>query len=157
VIVAGLILLAVGGADLLRRHVGARRWVAYVAAGILLIVLAAAVDAVAAAIAALLIAAAWLLAVRDDGSSRAGLAVAAALVVVCAAAVVWVPARASGGASIVGPWGVLSPDALVAVLGAAVFLTESGNVLVRSALRREHAVSRAAGSSARSSDSSSSR
>jgi hypothetical protein len=141
VIVAGLILLAVGGADLLRRHVGARRWVAYVAAGILLIVLAAAVDAVAAAIAALLIAAAWLLAVRDDGSSRAGLAVAAALVVVCAAAVVWVPARASGGASIVGPWGVLSPDALVAVLGAAVFLTESGNVLVRSALRREHAVS----------------
>ncbi|MFJ6654408.1 hypothetical protein ACIQLJ_16580 [Microbacterium sp. NPDC091313] len=139
-IVAGLVLLAVGGGDIVRRHVPRRQWLAYTVAGLVLVVAAAALDATAAAILALLAAAGWLLTVRSDGAARAGLWAAALLAVLCAVAVILVPPRPLAG----GAPGLLSGaplDVVVTALGAAVFLTESGNVLVRSALRREHAVS----------------
>jgi hypothetical protein len=147
VIVAALVLLAIGGADLLRRSVlPRRRWIGYLAAGVALVVLAAAVDAGGAAVIALLAAAGWVAVVRLDGSSSAGLWAAALLALLCAVAVVAGGAREDAGPlsglwSPTAPWGSVHPDVVLTALGCALFLLESGNVVVRSALRREMSVS----------------
>lgn len=151
-ILAGLLLLTIGAADLLRQFIPARRrWLAYLAAVVLLICLSAAVDAVPAAIAACLLAAAWLAVVSPDGARRAGIWAAAVAALVCAAAVLAVPPRVQAGPLSdiwhpVAPFGPVAIDTVVAAVGAAVFLLESGNVIVRSALRHEMAEVPAAGS-----------
>jgi hypothetical protein len=143
VILAGLLLLTIGAADLVRQFVPSRRrWVAYAVAGAGLIAASAALDAVPAAIAAALLTAGWLAMVSPDGARRAGIWAAAVVAAICAAAVLGAGSRPSPGplAEIwrpVAPFGPVAIDAIVVVVGAAVFLLESANIVVRSALRRE--------------------
>ncbi len=142
-IVAGFVLLAIGGTDLLRQFVRARRrWMAYVAAGVALLLVSAAVDAVPAAIFAALAAAGWAAVVRPDGTGRAGIWAAAGVAAICAVAVLAAGPRSAPGPLAAawqpaGPAGPVAIDTLAVGLGAAVFLLESGNIVVRSALRRE--------------------
>ncbi|MGP3535173.1 hypothetical protein ACTU3I_10310 [Microbacterium sp. RD1] len=145
-ILAGVVLLSVGGADLVRQFAGRRRrWLVYLIAGLILLGATAALDAVPAAVIGALAATAWVLVVKADGTSRAGIWAAAVLAVVCAAAVFAAPARPAPGPlsdlwQPAGPFGAVPLDTLVAATGAVVFLLESGNILVRSALRREMAL-----------------
>ncbi|MCK6067063.1 MULTISPECIES: hypothetical protein [Microbacterium] len=145
-IVAGLVLLAIGGVDLLRQFLpGRRRVIAYVIAAVVLLVGASAVDAVPAAIGAALAAALWVALVAPDGARRSGMWAAAVLAVVCAGAVLALGPRGQAGPlgeawQPVAPFGPVSVDTIVAVAGATLFLLESGNIIVRSALRQEAVV-----------------
>jgi hypothetical protein len=144
VIWAGLLLLAIGSADLLRQFVSApRRWIALAVAGVLLVfAIGPALDAAPAALVAALGAALWVVLVATDGARRAGIWASAVLAAVCAAAVLVAGTRESAGPvsavwEPVAPFGPVAVDSIVAVVGAGVFLLESGNIVVRSALRRE--------------------
>ncbi len=148
-ILAGLALLAIGGADLIRQFQSTRwRGAAYGVGALVLFVGSIVIDAAAWAIGALLIAAVWVLLVRPDGRSRSGLWPVGVLAITCAAAVVVAGPRTTTAA--LGPlWTLPAPggasdgsiplDLVVLVLGAAVFLLESANTVVRTALRAEHA------------------
>lgn len=143
-IFAGLLLLSIGVADLLRQFIPARRrWIAYAVAVVALIVVSASVDALPAAIAAALLTAGWVAMVSPDGARRAGIWAAAVVAAICAAAVLAAGPRPAPGPlgeawHPVAPFGPVAVDAVVVVIGAAVFLLESGNTVVRSALRGEH-------------------
>lgn len=145
-IVAGLTLLAVGSADLIRPIAASRRrWALRAVAAALLLVGAAAVDAAGWALLAMGIAVAWQLAVSADGTGRAGLWPIGLLTVAAAAAAGLAGPRESSAAfdrlwSLAAPVGPPVPaDLVVLLVGAAVFLLESGNVVVRTALHAEHA------------------
>lgn len=142
-ILAGLILLAVGVADLVRQYLGGRARIAgFVLAGIALFGGAVALDAAVWAIVALLIAAAWISVVRSDGSGRAGLWPLGLIGLTCAVSVVAFGAR-TRTLAIAELWKLPSPaepiplDLCVLALGAMVFLLESANIVVRTALRAE--------------------
>jgi hypothetical protein len=142
VIAAGLLLLAVGAVDLLRQMIRTRRWIAYAIAAALLVVVAAGVDAVIAGLLAVAVAAIWTWVVPEHGPARAGLWPVALLAVAAAACVVLAPGRARPG--ILGPiWASYRPtdavsiDTVVLAVGCLVFLLESGNAVVRIALRSE--------------------
>lgn len=143
-IVAGLTLLAVGGADLIRQLAPRRRrWVFSAVAAALLLVGAAAVDAAPWALLAVGIAVAWQLAVAADGTGRAGLW-PIGLLAVAAATAVGLAGPREGSAAFDRLWSLAAPgnpavaaDLVVLLIGAAVFLLESGNVVVRTALRAE--------------------
>ncbi|MBB3156475.1 hypothetical protein FHS07_000159 [Microbacterium proteolyticum] len=141
-IAAGLLLLAVGAVDLLRQMIRARRWIAYAVVAALLIVLAAGVDAVIAGVLAVAVAAIWTWVVPEQGPARAGLWPVALLALAAASCVVLAPGRARPG--ILGEmWAsyrstdAVSIDVVVLVVGCVVFLLESGNAVVRIALRSE--------------------
>ncbi|RZI93614.1 MAG: hypothetical protein EOO67_06310 [Microbacterium sp.] len=148
-ILAGLTLLAIGGADLIRQFQSARRrGAAYGIGALVFFVASIVIDAAAWAIGALLVAAVWVLLVRPDGRGRSGLWPIGVLAVACAAAVVVAGPRTATAA--LGPlWmlpapgstsgGTIPLDLVVLVLGAAVFLLESANTVVRTALRAERA------------------
>lgn len=143
-ILAGLTLLAIGVADLVRRFSSARgRALAFALASVALFGGSIVIDAAAWALAALLIAVLWILTVRPDGTSRGGMWPVGLLGVLCGAAVVVAGPRATSVAF--GPlWELPAPGAAVPVdlfvltLGAAAFLLESANIVVRTALRAEH-------------------
>jgi len=141
VIGAGIVLLAVGLADLVRRHAPTRlRTLLYVVAFLVVFVGAAGADAAVWALAAAGLAVMWVVATPGSTGGRAGLwpLIVVALVSLSAVAVVGVRADQGplGALWPTGsPLGAVSLDVGVFVLGALVFLSESGNVVVRAALR----------------------
>lgn len=140
---AGLVLLAVGAADLLREFLpAARRWIGLVAGAVLLLVLGVLVDAILAALAAIVVAALWVWLAPIGGRARAGFWPAVVLAVLCAGLVVTIPARSAAGVIADGwelatPFGSVGFDHIVLVVGTVVFLMESANVVVRTALQQE--------------------
>ncbi|MCT2085830.1 hypothetical protein M3D75_06855 [Microbacterium enclense] len=141
-IAAGLLLLAVGGVDLLRRLITRRRPLAFAVAGAVLVALSAGADAIVAGILALAVAAIWTWVVPESGSARTGLWPVGLLGVTVAACVVVAPARSRPGLlgsvwESYGPRADVSIDVLLLVAGCLLFLLESGNAVVRIALRAE--------------------
>jgi hypothetical protein len=142
-ITAGLILLAVGAADLVRGFVSpARRWIGYAAGAVLLLVLAGLSDALIAALVALLLAAVWVWLSPSGGRARASFWPAVLLGVLCAILVASFPPRAGAGIlaaawSLATPWGEVTIDHALLAIGVVVFLMESANVVVRTALQQE--------------------
>ena len=146
-ILAGLALLAIGTADLVRAFVRARRWIGFALVALVVIAIgvwAAAPLPIAVALAS---AALWLWLVPHAGGGRAGAWPMLGLLVVCFGGILLSGGGARGGggalaelAPIVSPFGPLPLADLVLLVGAVVFLLESGNVIVRSALALEGVV-----------------
>lgn len=141
-IAAGLLLLAVGAVDLLRQMIRAGRAIAFAVAAVALVAVSAGLDAVVAGILAVAVAAIWTWVVPETGPARAGLWPVALLALAAAACVVVAPGRARPG--LIGeawasyrPGESVSIDVAVLVVGCLVFLLESGNAVVRIALRSE--------------------
>ncbi|MFJ6678952.1 hypothetical protein ACIQLK_07460 [Microbacterium sp. NPDC091382] len=138
---AGIVLLAVGLADLIRRHAPSRAKAAlYVTAFLVVLLGSAGADAAVWAFMGTGVAAIWVVATPGSSGDRAGLwpLIAVALVALGSVALTGVrPDQGPLGAMWPGdsPLGAVSLDVGVFVLGALTFLTESGNVVVRSALR----------------------
>lgn len=138
---AGIVLLCVGIADLIRLYT-ARGWRAacFAVAALLVLLGSAGADAAVWSFVGFAVAAVWVIANPERRGGRAGL-----WPVVLVAAVCLVAVAQSGARSGQGPLGALWPersplgavslDVAVLVLGAVVFLLESGNVIVRAALR----------------------
>lgn len=141
---AGLALLAIGVADLVRQYLtGVRRAVGLAVAAVLLFVVWAGLDAALWALAAIGVAALWLLTVPLTGRGRAGLWPVGVLGVLVAAAVVLVGPRTGTAAverlwTLPGPGADVPVDVVVLVVGCLAFLLESANNVVRTALRAEH-------------------
>lgn len=141
-ILAGFLLLAIGAVDLVRQF-APRRWIGYLVVAVLLLVLGSVGDALLPMLAALVAGALWVWCMPDDRLSPAGFWPAVLLGVVSVGAVVALPERA--GAGLIGevwhldsPVGPISFDLAVLVTGAAAFLLESANRIVRAALEGEH-------------------
>lgn len=141
-IVAGLILLAVGATDLVRQFVP-RRWIGYLAVSAILLLLGSVGDALLPMIAALVVGALWVWCMPSERQAPLGFWPAVLLGAVSVGAVVWSGARADAG--LIGEiWALRSPfgdvpfDLAVLTLGAGVFLLESANLVVRAALDGEH-------------------
>ncbi|WP_353116287.1 hypothetical protein [Microbacterium sp.] len=144
-ILAGLALLAVGGVDLVRQFVPRKReWIGHLAVVVAVLVIGGLSGAIVPMFIAVVVAVAWPWAMPDRGRSRAGFWPAVALAVLCALSVVLLGSRTETGI-IGGVWDVRSPfgpisfDLAVLVLGVIVFLLESGNLVVRTALAGERA------------------
>jgi hypothetical protein len=142
VIAAGLLLLAVGGVDLVRRLIARRRGLAFVVGGVVLVVVSAGADAVVAGVLAVAVAAIWTWVVPESGSARAGLWPVGLLGVAVAGCVVVAPARPRPGLlgsawDAYGPRGDVALDVVLLIAGCLLFLLESGNAVVRIALRAE--------------------
>ncbi|SFI17865.1 MULTISPECIES: hypothetical protein [Microbacterium] len=138
---AGVVLLCVGIADLIRLY-APRGWrVAFFAVAALLVLLGSAgADAAVWSFVGFAVAAVWVLSTPERRGGRAGLWPVVLVAAVCVAAVAQTGARAAQGPLGAlwperSPLGAVSLDVAVLVLGAVVFLLESGNVIVRAALR----------------------
>lgn len=141
-IIAGFMLLAVGAVDLVRQF-APRRWIGYLTVAVLLLVLGSVSDALLPMLAALAVGALWIWCMPDDGPPPLAFWPAVLLGVVAVGAVVWFGARTDTGIigevwSLRSPFGDVSFDLAMLVLGAGVFLLESANLVVRSALDSEH-------------------
>ncbi|WP_295839624.1 hypothetical protein [uncultured Microbacterium sp.] len=141
-IAAGLLLLAVGAVDLLRQMIRTRRVLVFAVAAVLLIVVSAGLDALVAGILAVAVGAIWMWVVPENGPARAGLWPVALLGLAAAACVVVAPGRERPGLfgqlwASYRPGEAVSIDVAVLVIGCLVFLLESGNAVVRIALRSE--------------------
>lgn len=141
-ILAGFILLTVGAADLVRQFVP-RRWIGYLAVTVVLLFLGSVSDAVLPMIAALVAGALWVWCMPDDRPSSAGFWPAIVLALIVVGAVVSVGGRAHAGLigqiwQLRSPFGEVSFDLAMLVLGVAAFLLESANLVVRAALDGEH-------------------
>ncbi len=138
---AGIVLLAIGLADLIRRHAPMRlRTLLYVLAFLVVFVAAGGADAAVWALAATGLAVMWVVATPGSTGGRAGLWPVVVIALVSLSAVAVVGVRVDQGPlgelwPTGSPLGAVSLDVGVFVLGALVFLTESGNVVVRAALR----------------------
>ncbi|MDX2375692.1 hypothetical protein M4I32_02645 [Microbacterium sp. LRZ72] len=139
-ILAGLVLLAVGALDLLRQlPLPWARAVAISTAGVALCVVGGLADALPPALVAVVLAAGWMWLMPRGAPARAGVWPALAVFFVAGVAVAAIPARAAAGLigdvwSLASPVGEVSFDQAVLVAGGVVFLTESANVVVRAAL-----------------------
>ncbi len=139
-IVAGLVLAAIGAADLVRLYLRPRhRWIGYAGSAALLLAVAYLAGGWVWWFFGVAAAAAWALAMPGGRRGAAGLWPVALLAALCAAAVAIVP-RSGADAPLTDfiPGSALvavTPDAAVMIIGAVVFLLESGNVVVRAALR----------------------
>ncbi|MGB4135990.1 MAG: hypothetical protein WA971_05470 [Microbacterium sp.] len=134
---AGLLLLTIGAVDLVRQFVPrSRRWIGYLITLAVLVAVAAVGDAVFLMLVAIAGGAVWLLTMTDG--SRAGFWPAVALGGASVVAVVALGDRHPGGLALESPFGPVSLDLAILVLGVLVFLLESGNVVVRAALAGEH-------------------
>lgn len=141
-IIAGFILLAIGAADLVRQF-ASRRWIGYLATTVVLLLLGSVSDALLPMIAALVAGAVWVWCMPDHRPSPAGFWPAVLLALVVVGAVIWTGERADAG--LIGqiwhlrsPFGEVSFDLAMLVLGLAAFLLESANLVVRAALDGEH-------------------
>jgi hypothetical protein len=145
-ILAGLLLLAVGAADLVRtvfkRSPAPIRLASLGVVAVAILALGVVTAAPFAGIAAVVVGALWLQLMPDTGRSPASIWPAAAVGALAALAVVLVPADAGSGlfgpVSIASPVGALSLPAIVLTLGAVAYLMEAANVVVRAALEREN-------------------
>ncbi|WP_341954445.1 hypothetical protein [Microbacterium sp. LWH13-1.2] len=141
-IVAGFLLLAVGAADLVRQF-APRRWIGYLVVAVILLLLGSVSDALLPMLAGLVVGALWVWCMPSERPAPLGFWPAVLLGVLCIGAVVWLGARADAG--LIGSvWTLRSPvgdvpfDLAILTLGAAVFLLESSNLVVRAALDGEH-------------------
>lgn len=141
-IIAGFILLAIGAADLVRQF-APQRWIGYLATTVVLLLLGSVSDALLPMIAALVAGAVWVWCMPHDRPSPAGFWPAVLLALVVVGAVIWTGDRADAG--LIGqiwhlrsPFGEVSFDLAMLVLGLAAFLLESANLVVRAALDGEH-------------------
>lgn len=142
-IVTGLVLLAIGIADIARQFLRGRvlRFVLAMAA-VAVIVLAALTAAPLAGLFAVAMAVVWVWVFPSDARAKAGFWPAVALAVVCIVFVAILGPRADAGIlgavwDIPTPWGALSVDHTLLLVGAVCVLLESGNVIVRAALASE--------------------
>ncbi|MGX1793662.1 hypothetical protein ACWIDW_12060 [Microbacterium sp. NPDC055312] len=143
-IIAGLCLVAVGGADLIRRFAVRR-----VARIVLLLVLVAAIaatgglsDAIVPAAIAIVVGAAWVRSMPLHASGAASFWPAVLLAVLTAATTALMPERDAPGLigsiwRLPSPEGEIGFDAAVLAVGVLLVVTESGNLIVRAALDRE--------------------
>jgi len=143
-ILAGLTLLAIGLADVLRRFLHRRAlWIGIAVAGVLLLVLATLGGAYLHAVVGLALAALWVWLLPLDGRPRFSFWPAALLAVLVVALVAFMPARAVtglfAGRWLATPFGPIGFDLLVLALGVFAVLLETGNVIVRAALLGEQA------------------
>ncbi len=141
-IVAGFLLLAVGSVDLVRQFVP-KRWIGYLMALIVLLVLGSVSDALLPMLLAILIGAGWVWAMPGDAEPRWGFWPAVLLALVAAVSVATMGERADSGLiglawQLDSPFGAVSFDLAVLVLGVIAFLLESANLVVRAALSGEH-------------------
>ena len=141
-IVAGFLLLAVGAVDLVRQF-APRRWIGFLTVAVLLLVLGSVSDALLPMIAALAVGALWIWCMPDERRAPLGFWPAVLLGVLSVGAVVWLGARSDAGLiggvwTLRSPFGEVSFDLAMLVLGAGVFLLESSNLVVRAALDGEH-------------------
>lgn len=141
-ILAGLILLAVGAADLVRQFVP-KRWIGYLVVVVALLLLGSGADAPVAMIMAPIAGAVWVWTMPTSRESRLTFWPAVALAVISVFAVVWFGER--GDAGLIGaawrldsPFGPISFDIAILAVGITAFLLESGNLVVRAALSGEH-------------------
>ncbi|PCE15854.1 hypothetical protein AUC47_10005 [Microbacterium sp. SZ1] len=141
-ITAGFALLAVGAADLVRQF-APRRWIGYLTVAIILLLLGSVSDALLPMIAALAVGALWVWCMPSERRAPLGFWPAVLLGILVIGAVVWLGPRQDTGL-IGGIWELRSPfgevpfDLAVLSFGAAVFLLESANLVVRAALDGEH-------------------
>lgn len=140
-ILAGLVLLTIGGVDLVRAF-ATRRWVGYVVVGIVIGALATIAIAPMQALVAVVAAGLWMWLVPTRGRARASFWPVIGLALLCAVAVTTIVPRESNGLiaqdwALRTPFGELSADALLLVAGVLVFLSESANVVVRLSLNAE--------------------
>lgn len=141
-ILAGFVLLAVGAADLVRQF-APRRWIGYLATAVVLLLLGSVSDALLPMIAALAAGALWVWCMPDERVSRAGFWPAVVLALVVVGAVIWTGDRPQAGLigevwQLRSPFGEVSFDLAMLVLGVSAFLLESANLVVRAALDGEH-------------------
>lgn len=138
---AGIVLLAVGAVDLVRQYVPPRgRGAAFAIGAVVLLVISAGADAVVWTFTAYGTATLWVWGTPGRRGGRAGLWPVVMVAAVSAVSVSIVGVRAQQGPLGVlwpsaSPLGLVSLDVAVFTIGAFAFLTESGNVVVRAALR----------------------
>jgi hypothetical protein len=143
VIVAGLVLLSVGTADLVRQFVApARRWIGMLIALAVVIAIGAFADAILPALLGVALAGAWMWVMPSGKPARAAFWPAVALAVVCGGLVTLLGARDQPGLigavwHLPSPFGDVPFDHAILVIGTIAFLLESANVVVRSALEVE--------------------
>jgi len=141
-ILAGLMLFAVGAADLVRQFV-VRRWVGYLVVAIVVLLLGSVSAAVIPMLVALAVGVLWVWSMPDQRESRLTFWPAVALAVISVLAVVLLGDRPAPGLigrvwELSSPFGPIPFDLAVLVLGIVAFLLESGNLVVRAALSGEH-------------------
>ncbi|MEL5991355.1 hypothetical protein ACOKGD_04635 [Microbacterium phosphatis] len=145
-IYAALILLAVGGVDLVRtvfRRAGATPLtVGFGVVMVLAVLLGLLAGAPAAGIAGAVVAGLWLWLMPDRGHSPVSIWPAAGVGVLSALSILLVPAEHGTGAfgrlEITSPLGELTLPGVLMMVGALAYLLESANVVVRAALEREN-------------------
>ena len=142
-IVTGLVLLSIGTADIARQFLHGRALrIVLAAAAVAVIVLAALTAAPLAGLFAVAVAVVWMWVFPASARARAGFWPAVALAVVCIVFVAVLGPREDAGIlgavwEVPTPWGPLSVDHTLLLVGAVCILLESGNVIVRAALASE--------------------
>lgn len=142
-IVTGLVLLAIGIADIARQFLRGRALrILLAVAAVAVIVLAALTAAPLAGLFAVAMAVVWVWVFPAHTRAKAGFWPAVALAVVCIVFVALLGPREDAGIlgavwDIPTPWGPLSVDHTLLLVGAVCILLESGNVIVRAALASE--------------------
>lgn len=141
-ILAGLALLSVGLADVLRRFLrGRARWIGFGVAGVLVLVLATVGGAYLSGLVGIALAALWTWLLPLDGRPRFSFWPAVLLAMAVVALVALVPARSVAGLFsgrwLATPLGPIGFDLLMLAIGVFAVLLESGNVIVRAALLGE--------------------
>lgn len=132
-IVAGLVLAAVGAADLVRRvRATVGRWVGLVVIAVSVIAIGIVVGVPFAGWVACLAAAGWVVALPVGERPRLGAWPVLILAVLCVAAMALFP---DGGPDVdLGPRGAAPAGRVILLVGLALFLIESTNAVVRMAL-----------------------
>ncbi|MEU1973626.1 hypothetical protein ABZ477_18360 [Microbacterium sp. NPDC019599] len=142
-IAAGLLLVAIGAADLVREFMPAsRRWIGFAVGGVLLAVIGALSAALPVALIAIAVAALWVWLAPSGARPRAGFWPVVLVGAAAALSVAVLPPRADAGIigalwSLPSPVGPLTFDHVALLAGTTVFLLESANVVVRTALYQE--------------------
>lgn len=141
-IVAGFALLAVGAADLVRQF-APRRWIGYLSVGIILLLLGSVSDALLPMLAALAVGALWVWCMPTERPAPLGFWPAVLLGAAVVGVVVGLGERQDAGLigsawDLRSPFGEIPFDLAVLAVGVGLFLLESANLVVRSALDGEH-------------------
>jgi hypothetical protein len=143
VIVTGMVLLAIGAADVARQFLHGRVLrIVLAAAAVGIIVVAVLTAAPLAGLFAVALAIVWVWLFPSQAPARAAFWPAVALAVVSIVFVAVLGPRRDAGIlgavwSVPTPWGLLSVDHTLLLVGAVCILLESGNVIVRAALASE--------------------